>query len=154
MLVMAAKLEAGIPDFRATSPDAKWEKVSSAERGDDDYASIQDFTKEKPSKKTAQARVEAPVKQSRLRAYRVQARRRRRRQRLLLVAAIVVAILYYFVFGFGFGVSGLCPGPSIYLAMAGDLDVIFYHWPGYALGAVLAQVYKDRKAAVAMKKIV
>ena len=102
MLVMAAKLEAGIPDFKAHSPDAKWEKVSSAERGDDDYASIQDFTKEKP-KKLIQTRVEAPVKQSRLHAYRVQARRRRRRQRLILTAAIVVAVVYYLVFGGGFG---------------------------------------------------
>ena len=102
MLVMAAKLEAGIPDFKAHSPDAKWEKVSSAERGDDDYASIQDFTKEKP-RKSIQKRVEAPVKQSRLHAYRVQARRRRRRQRLILTVTIVVAVAYYLVFGVGFG---------------------------------------------------
>ena len=105
MLVMAAKLEAGIPDFRVTSPDAKWEKVASAARGDDDYASIQDYTKESPKKKLVQTIVDAPVKQSRLRAYRVQARRRRRRQRTLLAAVIVVAVLYYFVFGFGSGNS-------------------------------------------------
>jgi uncharacterized membrane protein YedE/YeeE len=49
------------------------------------------------------------------------------------------------LFGVGFGLSGLCPGPAMYLAAAGDARVIFCHWPAFVVGTYIAQYYKDNK---------
>ena len=49
------------------------------------------------------------------------------------------------IFGIGFGISGLCPGPAMYWAAMGDINMILFHWPAFILGAYLEQTYKDRK---------
>ena len=50
------------------------------------------------------------------------------------------------LFGVGAGLSGLCPGSALYLAVAGDWRVIMYHWPAFIVGVHAAQLYKDSKA--------
>ncbi|KAL3906999.1 MAG: hypothetical protein SGARI_003746, partial [Bacillariaceae sp.] len=91
-----------IPDFTATSPNAKWEKVESANHGDDDYVPLVDYSKLKDSTKTAaaatttsdydDAATAASTKQSRVAAFRAQKRRlrkkRRRQMGILLLCAV------------------------------------------------------------------
>lgn len=44
-----------IPDFTATSTDAKWEKVASASQGDEDYVPLVDYSKLSPNTTTTTA---------------------------------------------------------------------------------------------------
>lgn len=47
------------------------------------------------------------------------------------------------LFGVGWGISGLCPGPAIFLASIGTQPVIQYWWPTFIGGAFLAQKVKE-----------
>jgi hypothetical protein len=124
---MAAKLEAGIPDFTAHAPNAKWEKVSSAQRGDEDYVMVQDFSKTQSTTSgvndntkakssftgkttsTATTRMlepQLPVAKTRLQIYRAQARRQRRRQRFMAFTAMALFLVWYLLPRGGGGDSG------------------------------------------------
>lgn len=46
-------------------------------------------------------------------------------------------------FGIGWGVTGLCPGPAIYLAATGTWQVIVCWWPAFLLGSFIAEQIKD-----------
>lgn len=45
-------------------------------------------------------------------------------------------------FGLGWGISGLCPGPALFLASVGVSWVTFAYWPAFFVGAFLARRYK------------
>lgn len=76
-------------------PVSKWEKVSSAAAGDDDFVPIVDYTKEKRSAALPSTR-NMKTKVSRLEAYREKARKRRqRRMIILLIISTVVAIVWW-----------------------------------------------------------
>jgi uncharacterized membrane protein YedE/YeeE len=47
-------------------------------------------------------------------------------------------------FGVGWGVSGLCPGPAIFLAASGCIPILAFWWPMFILGSFIAQAIKDR----------
>jgi len=47
-------------------------------------------------------------------------------------------------FGFGWGISGLCPGPAMVLAGVGVSWVLVCYWPAFFIGACLAQLLKER----------
>eukprot|EP00980_Cylindrotheca_fusiformis_P006856 scaffold1434_cov107-Cylindrotheca_fusiformis.AAC.6 len=47
-------------------------------------------------------------------------------------------------FGIGWGVSGLCPGPAMFLAASGAVPIILFWWPLFFVGAFIAQMIKDR----------
>ena len=50
-------------------------------------------------------------------------------------------------FGMGWGVSGLCPGPAMFLAATGTKPVIFYWWPTFIAGSFLAQKIRERNSS-------
>ena len=95
------------PSSSSSSSAAKWEKVSSAAMGDDDYVPIVDYTKEKRTdgaSKTPTAR----TKVSRLEAYREKARRRRKRRRRMgaVVAGVLAIVLWVWMRGRNGSVTG------------------------------------------------
>ena len=47
-------------------------------------------------------------------------------------------------FGIGWGTSGLCPGPAMFLAATGTKPVIFYYWPTFIAGSYVANVVKGK----------
>ena len=47
-------------------------------------------------------------------------------------------------FGIGWGTSGLCPGPAMFLAATGTKPVIFYYWPTFIAGSYAATVVKEK----------
>jgi len=47
-----------------------------------------------------------------------------------------------FFFGVGLGISGLCPGPAIFLAACGSEPILYYWWPTFIFGSFLAQRIK------------
>lgn len=47
-------------------------------------------------------------------------------------------------FGVGWAVSGLCPGPAIFLAASGCTPIIFCIWPSCFAGAYVAKTIKNR----------
>ena len=47
-------------------------------------------------------------------------------------------------FGIGWGTSGLCPGPAMFLAATGTKPVIFYYWPTFIAGSCVANVVKGK----------
>jgi len=48
-------------------------------------------------------------------------------------------------FGLGWGISGLCPGPAMFLAAIGVSWVLVCYWPAYLVGAYLASLVKEYK---------
>lgn len=50
-------------------------------------------------------------------------------------------------FGLGWGISGLCPGPALFLASIGVSWVASIYWPAFFLGSFLAGRYKSARAA-------
>ena len=69
---------------------SKWEKVSSAAAGDDDYVPIVDYSKEKRTSQDLPT-ISVKSKVSRLEAYREKSRQRRRRRTMMI--AIVTALV-------------------------------------------------------------
>jgi hypothetical protein len=47
-------------------------------------------------------------------------------------------------FGIGWGISGLCPGPALFLASIGVSWVLVCYWPAFLFGAFLASKIKCR----------
>jgi hypothetical protein len=47
-------------------------------------------------------------------------------------------------FGTGWALSGLCPGPAMFLAASGTKPVIFYYWPLFIVGSYTANVVKEK----------
>jgi hypothetical protein len=47
-------------------------------------------------------------------------------------------------FGIGWGISGLCPGPALFLASVGVSWVLVCYWPAFLFGAFLASKIKCR----------
>lgn len=47
------------------------------------------------------------------------------------------------LFGLGWGAAGLCPGPAMFLAVAGYQHVLFRWWPSFFVGAFLAEKLKN-----------
>jgi len=47
------------------------------------------------------------------------------------------------MFGLGWGIAGLCPGPAMFLAVAGYQNVLMRWWPSFFVGAFLAEKVKD-----------
>ena len=92
------KLQTAIPDFTATSPNAKWEKVASAKAGDDDYVPLVDYSPEKRSNINERGSV-SPTKESRLETYKGQMRQKRKRRRRATIAVCILAmgILFFFL---------------------------------------------------------
>jgi hypothetical protein len=84
-------LQTIIPDFTATASDTQWEKVKSANTGDNDFAPIKDFSSEQRKKVTTQPII-VPSKQSRLETYRGEAKRRKRRQQRTLKVVVIGAV--------------------------------------------------------------
>ncbi len=89
-------LELPTPDLLSSTPTVyKWEKVSSATTGDDDYVPIVDYTKEKRSNKLPII-TNTKIKVSRLEAYREKARKRRKRRMIIVVIfAAMFTILWW-----------------------------------------------------------
>ena len=46
------------------------------------------------------------------------------------------------IFGLGWGIAGLCPGPAMFLAVAGYQNVLFRWWPSFFVGSFLAEKLK------------
>jgi len=46
------------------------------------------------------------------------------------------------LFGLGWGIAGLCPGPAMFLAVAGYQNVLIRWWPSFYIGAFLAEKVK------------
>lgn len=46
------------------------------------------------------------------------------------------------IFGLGWGISGLCPGPAMFLACAGYPNVLLRWWPSFFVGVFLAEKLK------------
>jgi len=116
-----------IPDFTATSPDAKWEKVSSANEGDDDYVPLVDYSKQQRMAATTTTTTPASFTASRaakfdenrdeygtgsssnaaltprVAAFRAQKRKmrrqRRRRLQMIFLTFVVAAAGAYFWYG-------------------------------------------------------
>ena len=89
-----------IPDFTRTQPNAKWEKVTSAQLGDDDYVPIVDYFPSKPPER----QVGSDARQcqtSRRGVHSVQKNlKRRRRKRVLLAFMLtIIAALFYYLIG-------------------------------------------------------
>jgi hypothetical protein len=81
-----------VPDFTATSPNAKWEKVMSASVGDDDYVPIADYSIERRRKAPETNLKTQTATTSRLAAYRGQERRKRERRQSVAIALIVATV--------------------------------------------------------------
>jgi len=47
------------------------------------------------------------------------------------------------MFGLGWGIAGLCPGPAMFLAVAGYQNVLMRWWPSFFVGAFLAEKVKN-----------
>jgi uncharacterized membrane protein YedE/YeeE len=47
------------------------------------------------------------------------------------------------MFGLGWGISGLCPGPALFLASIGVSWVMVCYWPAFYLGSFLATKVKE-----------
>jgi len=45
-------------------------------------------------------------------------------------------------FGIGWGLSGLCPGPAMFLAACGNKPILYWWWPTFILGSLMAQKTK------------
>ena len=101
-----------IPDFTKDTGEAKWEKVESATKGDDDYVPLVDYSKsptsstpQKSSKNTSSSNSNlnrAPSgRQSKLEAYRRKERIRKKRRNRLIAAAITSIAVVYFLFQLG-----------------------------------------------------
>lgn len=74
---------------------AKWEKVSSATAGDDDYVPIVDYTKEKRTSHDIPI-IGVKSKVSRLEAYREKSRRKRRRRTIMImIVTTLIAIVWW-----------------------------------------------------------
>ncbi|KAL3807039.1 hypothetical protein ACHAXA_010426 [Cyclostephanos tholiformis] len=46
------------------------------------------------------------------------------------------------MFGLGWGIAGLCPGPAMFLACAGNQNVLFGWLPSFFIGSLLAETIK------------
>jgi len=51
-------------------------------------------------------------------------------------------------FGIGWAIGGLCPGPAIFLAACGSEPVLYWWWPTFLVGSLLAQKWHDSIQAV------
>lgn len=49
-------------------------------------------------------------------------------------------------FGIGWGLTGLCPGPAMFLASVGISWVVVCYWPAFFAGSFLATRIKERRA--------
>lgn len=47
------------------------------------------------------------------------------------------------LFGLGWGIAGLCPGPAMFLGVAGYQNVLIRWWPSFYVGAFLAEKVKN-----------
>ncbi len=47
-------------------------------------------------------------------------------------------------FGMGWGIGGICPGPSLYLALVGQPEVLLFYMPSLALGVNMASISERR----------
>lgn len=57
------------------------------------------------------------------------------------------------LFGLGWGIGGLCPGPAMFLGLAGGFPkVLFYWWPSFIGGSFIASVAKERLSCLQPKK--
>lgn len=50
------------------------------------------------------------------------------------------------LFGLGWGFAGLCPGPAMFLAVAGYQNILFRWWPSFFIGSYLAEKLKNRSS--------
>lgn len=50
------------------------------------------------------------------------------------------------VFGLGWGIAGLCPGPAMFLGIAGYPNVLLRWWPSFFVGSFLAEKLKSLSA--------
>jgi uncharacterized protein len=48
------------------------------------------------------------------------------------------------MFGVGWGLAGYCPGPALYLAGAGDMNILRYWWPTFVVGSYVASKIKQQ----------
>jgi hypothetical protein len=102
-----------IPDFTVTSPNAKWEKVESANQGDDDYVPLVDYSKLKKDRRNTikasslkmkhdfdDGATAATARQSRVAAFRAHKRRLRKKRRRQMAILIFCALAFggYFMF--------------------------------------------------------
>lgn len=53
-------------------------------------------------------------------------------------------IIGAFCFGLGWGITGLCPGPAIFVASIGVEWVLTIYWPCYVVGAWVAHLYQEK----------
>ena len=47
------------------------------------------------------------------------------------------------LFGVGWGLVGLCPGPGVWSAAAGAMDIIYYWFPAFLLGSFAGKQILD-----------
>jgi uncharacterized membrane protein YedE/YeeE len=52
------------------------------------------------------------------------------------------------IFGLGWGIAGLCPGPAMFLAVAGYPNVLLRWWPSFFVGSFLAEKVKSLSVKV------
>ena len=50
------------------------------------------------------------------------------------------------LFGLGWGFAGLCPGPAMFLAVAGYPNILYRWWPSFFIGSYLAEKVKNRSS--------
>ena len=60
-----------------------------------------------------------------------------------LPGAAIMTLAGGAMFGLGWGIAGLCPGPAMFLAVAGYQNVLMRWWPSFFVGAFLAEKVKN-----------
>lgn len=50
------------------------------------------------------------------------------------------------IFGLGWGIGGLCPGPALFNGAAGYPTVLFFWWPCFFAGSLVAEKFREAKA--------
>jgi len=55
------------------------------------------------------------------------------------------------LFGVGWGLTGICPGPAVFAAAAGNLNAIFLWMPGFAVGSYVGLKIKESLFAPKVK---